>query len=85
VDDLATIASPQEIAAVRHTLREAIVGSPLTVKRGLEKLLHRTGVDEVIVTAHIFDHAARLRSYEILAGVRDELTAQTALCDAPAH
>ncbi|MGC4071681.1 MAG: LLM class flavin-dependent oxidoreductase [Nibricoccus sp.] len=78
VEDLETIASPQEIAAVRHTLREAIVGSPLTVKRGLEKLLQRTGADEIIVTAHIFDHAVRLRSYEILADVRDQLAKGTA-------
>jgi luciferase family oxidoreductase group 1 len=81
VDDLTKIAAAQEIASVDHALREAIVGSRVTVKRGLEKFIQRTGVDEVIVTAHIFDHAARLRSYEILAGVRDELIGQSALCD----
>ncbi len=77
VDDLESIATPQEVASVRHTLREAIVGSRLTVKRGLEKLLQRTGVDEIIATSHIFDHAARLRSYEILASVRDDLAKKT--------
>jgi len=73
LDDLESFASPQEISSVRHTLREAIVGSRLTVKRGLEAFLERTRVDEVIVTAHIFDHAARLRSYEVLASIRDEI------------
>ncbi|ATC65650.1 LLM class flavin-dependent oxidoreductase [Nibricoccus aquaticus] len=77
VDDLESVATPQEVASVRHTLREAIVGSRLTVKRRLEKLLQRTGVDEIIATSHIFDHAARLRSYEILAAVRDELAEKT--------
>jgi luciferase family oxidoreductase group 1 len=73
VDDFEAIASPQEIASVNHTLREAIVGSRQTVKRKLTAFLERVPVNEIIVTAHIFDHAARVRSYEILAAVRDEL------------
>ncbi len=85
VDDLAAIASAQEIASVRHTLREAIVGSRLTVKRGLEQLIRRTGADEVIATAHIFDHEARVRSYEILAAVRDELAEKTTGGPVAAH
>jgi luciferase family oxidoreductase group 1 len=73
VDDLTSIASSQEIASVEYTLREAIVGSRETVRRRLVSFIERTGVDEVMATAHIFDHAARLRTYEILAEVRDEL------------
>jgi luciferase family oxidoreductase group 1 len=79
VEDLETIGSPQEIASVNHSLREAIVGSHSTVKRKLDAFIQRTRVNEVIVTAHIFDHAARLRSYEILAHVRDELAATKAV------
>jgi len=75
VSDLTTIATPPEIAATNHTLREAIVGAPLSVRRGLESLLARTQADEIIATTHVFDHAARVRSYEILATVRDELAA----------
>lgn len=73
VSDLSTIATPAEIAATNHTLRESIVGSPLTVRRGIESLLARTHADEIIATTHIYDHAARVRSYELLAAVRDEL------------
>lgn len=43
------------------------VGSPETVRRGLREFVERTGADELMVTSQIFDHAARLRSYEIAA------------------
>jgi len=52
---------------VGHALREAIVGSPATVKRGISAFLERTGVDELMVTGAIFDHAARLHSFELVA------------------
>lgn len=61
-----------------NMLSVAIVGSPQTVKRRLEDFTRRTGADEIIVTAQIHDHAARLRSFEILAAVRDELAAVAA-------
>jgi luciferase family oxidoreductase group 1 len=63
-----------EKAGVEQALRESVVGSPETVRQGLESFLDRTGVDEVLVTASIFDHALRLRSFEIVAEVRDRLT-----------
>jgi alkanesulfonate monooxygenase SsuD/methylene tetrahydromethanopterin reductase-like flavin-dependent oxidoreductase (luciferase family) len=44
-----------------------VVGSPGTVKRGVEAFLERTQADELIVTTQVFDHTARVRSYEILA------------------
>jgi alkanesulfonate monooxygenase SsuD/methylene tetrahydromethanopterin reductase-like flavin-dependent oxidoreductase (luciferase family) len=46
-----------------------VVGSPDTVRRGLEAFLARTGADELMVSGTVFDHAARLRSYELLAEV----------------
>jgi hypothetical protein len=39
------------------------------VNRGLDAVIARTGADELMVAAQIFDHGARVRSYEILAGV----------------
>ena len=57
---------------IAHALSSSAVGSRETVRRGLEAFIHRTGADELIVTSQIFDHSARLRSYEILS----ELTAQ---------
>jgi luciferase family oxidoreductase group 1 len=58
--------APQK-GIVDHAFREAIVGSPATVNRGIEAFLARTGVDELMVTASIFDHGARLRSFELVA------------------
>ncbi|MER2535389.1 MAG: LLM class flavin-dependent oxidoreductase [Rhizobiaceae bacterium] len=66
---------PQAKSMLRHTLSCAIVGSPDTVRAGLKAFVERTGADELMVTAQIFDHAARKRSYEILAGVKDEIAA----------
>ncbi len=53
----------------------AVVGAPETVKKGLEAFIARTGADELIVTSQVYDHAARVRSYEILAEAHAELTA----------
>jgi len=39
------------------------------VRRGLAEFIERTGADEIIVASQVFDHAARLRSYEIVADV----------------
>ncbi|MDR7220842.1 LLM class flavin-dependent oxidoreductase [Aminobacter aminovorans] len=52
-----------------QTLACAVVGSPETVQRGVEAFIARTGADELMVTAQVFDHVARKRSYEILAEV----------------
>ncbi|HET6983949.1 MAG TPA: LLM class flavin-dependent oxidoreductase, partial [Myxococcaceae bacterium] len=51
----------------------AFVGAPETVRRGLEGFLARTQADELIVSGQIHDHAARVRSYALLAEVRDQL------------
>lgn len=47
------------------------VGGPETVKRGLENYLEDTQADELIINAQIYDHQARLRSYEIVAELMD--------------
>ncbi len=72
VDTMDNLWSPAEAAMVGHAFREAVVGSPATVKRGLAQFLQRTGIDELMITAAIYDHAARLRSYELVAHLRDE-------------
>jgi alkanesulfonate monooxygenase SsuD/methylene tetrahydromethanopterin reductase-like flavin-dependent oxidoreductase (luciferase family) len=61
-----------ERSSVSHTLRRAIVGGPETVREGLRRFVDETAADELMVTAQIFDHGARLRSYEILADVITE-------------
>jgi luciferase family oxidoreductase group 1 len=69
IDDIETYWTPQEKAAASGMLKYAVVGGPETIRRGLEEFLALTGVDEVMVVSAIHDHAARKRSYEILAGV----------------
>ncbi len=74
VDRMAGLWTPPERAGVEHAFREAVVGSPATVQRGIASFLARTRVDELMVTAAIFDHAARLRSFELVAQVRDRVS-----------
>src|SRR5919107_1524117 len=62
---------PLERGILEQTLSSAVVGSPETVRRGLEAFAERTGADELMVTSQIFDHAARLRSFEIVATSRN--------------
>ncbi|MFL6280907.1 MAG: LLM class flavin-dependent oxidoreductase [Vicinamibacterales bacterium] len=45
----------------------SMVGSPDTVRADLEDFIERTRADELIVASHIYDHPARLRSYELVA------------------
>jgi luciferase family oxidoreductase group 1 len=61
--------SAAEEAAVAGNLSASIIGGPETVRRGLDDLLARTQADEIIMNAMIFDQDARLKSYEIIAGV----------------
>jgi luciferase family oxidoreductase group 1 len=58
---------PLERSILEQTLSTAIVGTPETVRRGLEAFAERTGADELMLTSQIFDHSARLRSFEIVA------------------
>lgn len=69
-------ASELERASVAHSLSFAAVGSRSTVREQLRERIARTGADELIITAQIHDHAARLRSFEIAAQIRDELASE---------
>ncbi len=73
VDDITAIASPAELAGVNNTFRYSAIGSPQTVSAKLRAVIEATGADEVMAASQIHDHAARLRSYEILASLRDDL------------
>ncbi len=67
VDDMDSRLAAPEKHMLNQALSCAVIGGPATVKAGLEAFVRRTGADEVMVTASIFDHAARLRSFEIVA------------------
>ncbi len=67
VDSMEGRWSATEESMVAHAFSEAIVGSATTVKRGIEAFVKRTAVDELMVTGSIYDHAARLLSFELVA------------------
>lgn len=64
---------PQERALLDQVLPCSAIGSPETVARELKAFIQRTSADELMITSQIFDHAARLRSYEITATVHSTL------------
>jgi len=73
IDDIEQYWTPAEKAAASRMLECAFVGSPDTVRGLLQDFLQRTGADELMVSCTVFEHAARLRSYELLAGIAQEL------------
>lgn len=60
-------------AGEREVLREyrsrTLIGTPQQVRAGIEQRVRDSGADEVMITSNVYDHAARLRSYELLARV----------------
>ena len=84
IDTMDGVWSPAEQAAVDRMARYSVVGSPQTVRQGLEKVLADTQADEVIATAQIYDRAARLRSFEPAAVVFEEINAARRRTAAPA-
>ena len=67
--------SAAERDGVERMLSVSAVGSPTTVTQQLSRLLAQTQANELIIAGALHDHAARLRSYELLAGVRQLLVA----------
>ncbi|MDF0728099.1 LLM class flavin-dependent oxidoreductase [Cytobacillus sp. S13-E01] len=66
VENMDELWSDYEKASIEQTLGASFVGSPDTVKAKLEAFLNETQADEIMVNAQIYDHAKRLRSFEIL-------------------
>ena len=56
----------QQRAILEQVLSCSAIGTPETVRKAVEAFVERTGADELMVTAQIYDHAARVRSYELL-------------------
>jgi luciferase family oxidoreductase group 1 len=69
--------APAERALLDSVLSCATIGSPEIVRHGLQDFIDRTGANELMITSQMFDHTARLRSYEIAAQVRDKLAMRT--------
>jgi luciferase family oxidoreductase group 1 len=73
VDDFDAQLTPMDRLGISEMLACSIVGSPETVQSGITRFVAAIGADELMVTSQIFDHAARLRSYEITAQARERL------------
>ena len=74
VQDISGYWSGGEQYGVEQALRMSVVGDPTQVKSGLEALLRETQADEIMVNGQIFDHQARLRSFEIVADIKPRLS-----------
>ncbi|WNQ11387.1 LLM class flavin-dependent oxidoreductase [Paenibacillus aurantius] len=67
VDTMEGVWSEYEKSIVQKQLSYSVVGDKALVKERLQAILEETQADELIVTAQIYEHSARLRSYELLA------------------
>jgi luciferase family oxidoreductase group 1 len=77
IDDIENYWSPMEKAQAMRMLARSIIGSPETVRAGLDALVAETGADELIVVSDVYDHAKRLRSFELIAEVAGIRAGQT--------
>jgi luciferase family oxidoreductase group 1 len=69
VADINAVSTPEERAGVDRALACAVIGAPATVARGVEAFIERHRPDELMLTANVFDPAARLHSFELAADV----------------
>ncbi|MFA8437370.1 LLM class flavin-dependent oxidoreductase [Pueribacillus sp. YX66] len=69
VESMEGLYTEYQKAALESRLSSSIIGGPEKVKAQLQAFIERTKADELIINAQIYDHKARLRSYEILANL----------------
>lgn len=67
IDDIETYWTAQEKIQTQQWLARSIVGAPETIRAGVAALVAETGADELMIVSDVFDHAARLRSFELTA------------------
>ncbi|MFL1874451.1 LLM class flavin-dependent oxidoreductase [Hansschlegelia beijingensis] len=73
IEDIDLYCTPAEKAGMQHMLAYSFVGSSETVERGLAGFLDQLKPDELMITGHVFDSAARVRSLALTAEIRDRL------------
>ena len=83
IDDIESFWTPMEKAQAMQMLERSIVGTPETVRQGIEAFVAETGVDELMVVSDVFDHTARLRSFELIASAAREAGAEQPAVAAP--
>ncbi len=67
IDDIESYWSPHEKAQATNMLSRSVVGSPDTVRAGLDAFIAETNVEELMIVSDVYDHQARLRSIELIA------------------
>ncbi|MCV5927197.1 LLM class flavin-dependent oxidoreductase, partial [Escherichia coli] len=72
VKSMAPLWSTQEKLHVETQLRESIHGDQTYVRQEIEKLLERTGADEIMVNTMVFEQSEKLRSYRLLSELMDK-------------
>ena len=75
IDDIESYWTPPEKLMVERALACAVVGAADTVRDGIAAFVARHKPDELLITANVFEHAARRHSFEIAAAVHDRLMA----------
>ncbi|HGN1705199.1 TPA: luciferase-like monooxygenase [Providencia rettgeri] len=73
VESMENIWSPAEEYGVQQALGMSLVGDKTKVKYGLETILRQTQADEIMVNGQIFDHQARLYSFELAMQVMNDI------------
>jgi alkanesulfonate monooxygenase SsuD/methylene tetrahydromethanopterin reductase-like flavin-dependent oxidoreductase (luciferase family) len=74
VDDIEALWTESEADHIRRSLACSVVGDPDAVRAGMQRFVDDLRPDELMLTGQIYDHAARLRSFEIAAGAARALT-----------
>jgi luciferase family oxidoreductase group 1 len=67
IDDIESYWSPQEKLQAMQMLSCSIIGSPSSVRDGIDAFVAKTGADELTIVSDIYEHAKRLRSFELIA------------------
>ena len=67
IDDIESYWSPAEKAQAMGMLARSIIGSTDTIRTGIDALVKETGADELMIVSDVYDHATRLRSFELIA------------------
>jgi len=73
VDSMEKLWNEAERAALAQRARYTVIGSPKSVRERITEIIAETGCDELIIVSQIYEHSARLRSYELVSGIFKDL------------
>lgn len=77
VDNIESLWSASERFGVDQALRMSVVGNKETIRTGLQNILRETEADELMINGQIFDHQARLHSFDIVSQLQGDLVKET--------